>query len=242
MLPGLRLVLAAIIATVVIVVLGFAQLVKLQVAHSHSVIGPVEARFAGLAFAERADWMPAAASRQVSLESLAPFAVIPAGPVRRDAAEAYDADARPVPLPPAASARETTAPNAAEWATGGAAVAVATAEAPAVASEAAPPVVVASLQDGSVISAEALAAPEAALPDETLMLPLPRPYVQVDETIPLPAARPGAPANLRHHVQPRPAKKKRVVQAAPRKRAAPAPAAPANTASSNPIAALFGRH
>ena len=74
MLPGLRLVLAAITATFVIVVLGFAQLVKLQVAQSHSAsFGPVEARFAGLAFAERADWTPIAAPQARSLEALAPF-------------------------------------------------------------------------------------------------------------------------------------------------------------------------
>jgi len=74
MLPGLRLVLAAITATFVIVVLGFAQLVKLQVAQSHSAsFGPVEARFAGLAFAERADWTPVVTSQARSLEALAPF-------------------------------------------------------------------------------------------------------------------------------------------------------------------------
>jgi len=75
MLPGLRLVLVAITATIMTVVLGFAQLVKLQVAQSHSAsFGPVEARFAGLAFAERVDWTPVATSQARSLEALAPFA------------------------------------------------------------------------------------------------------------------------------------------------------------------------
>jgi hypothetical protein len=78
MLPGLRLVLAAITATFVIVVLGFAQLVKLQVAQSHSAsFGPVEARFAGLAFAERGDWTPVATSQARSIEALAPFRNVP---------------------------------------------------------------------------------------------------------------------------------------------------------------------
>lgn len=75
MLPGLRLVLAAIAATLVIVVLGFALLVKLQIAQSGSAsIAPVEARFAGLAFAARADWTPVSSARPTALESLAPFA------------------------------------------------------------------------------------------------------------------------------------------------------------------------
>jgi hypothetical protein len=81
MLPGPRLVLAAIVATLALVVLGFAQLVKLQVAHGRSAgLAPVEARFAGLAFTERADWTPVAASRVKSLELLAPFANIPLPP------------------------------------------------------------------------------------------------------------------------------------------------------------------
>jgi hypothetical protein len=85
MLPGLRLVLAAITGTIVIVVLGFAQLVKLQVAQSHSAsLGPVEARFAGLAFAERADWTPVRTHRRTSLESLAPFSSIAAVGLRAD--------------------------------------------------------------------------------------------------------------------------------------------------------------
>jgi len=108
MLPGLRLVLAAIIATIVIVVLGFAQLVKLQVAQSHSAsLGPVEARFAGLAFAERADWMPVGTSRVKSLELLAPFANLPTRPPPLDegAADATVpvrsvALTRPEPEPP----------------------------------------------------------------------------------------------------------------------------------------------
>ena len=77
MLPGPRLVLTTIMASVVMVVLGFAQLVKLQVAHDQTAgLGPVEARFAGLAFAARADWTPVSAPRQRSLEALAPFAAI----------------------------------------------------------------------------------------------------------------------------------------------------------------------
>jgi hypothetical protein len=78
MLPGLRLILAAISATILLVVLGFMQLVKLHVAQDHSSnYAPVEARFAGLAFAPRADWTPIPSFRSRSLESLPPFDNIP---------------------------------------------------------------------------------------------------------------------------------------------------------------------
>jgi hypothetical protein len=74
MLPGLRLILAAISATILVVVLAFMQLVKLHVAQDHSSNpAPVEARFAGLAFAPRADWTPVPSFRSRSLESLPPF-------------------------------------------------------------------------------------------------------------------------------------------------------------------------
>ena len=109
MLPGLRLVLAAITATFVIVVLGFAQLVKLQVAQSHSAsFGPVEARFAGLAFAERADWTPVVTSPARSLEALAPFGTLPPPkPPRPDRAAAYAT----APTQAAASERPVTEPT-----------------------------------------------------------------------------------------------------------------------------------
>jgi hypothetical protein len=78
MLPGLRLILAAISATILFVVLGFMQLVKLHMAQDHSSnLAPVEARFAGLAFAARTDWTPVPTFRSRSLESLPPFDNIP---------------------------------------------------------------------------------------------------------------------------------------------------------------------
>jgi hypothetical protein len=109
MLPGLRLVLAAITATFVIVVLGFAQLVKLQVAQSHSAsFGPVEARFAGLAFAERADWAPIVTSQSRSLEALAPFGNVPLPkPPRPDRVAAYAT----APTQTAASEKPVTEPT-----------------------------------------------------------------------------------------------------------------------------------
>jgi hypothetical protein len=57
-----------------LVVLALAQLVKLQEAQSRAAnLPPAEARFAGLAFAERADWTPDTTAGRVSLESLQPF-------------------------------------------------------------------------------------------------------------------------------------------------------------------------
>jgi hypothetical protein len=83
MLPGLRFVLAAIAATILVVVLGFMELVKLQVAQGHSAgLAPLEARFAGLAFAERADWAPVPSPHRRSLETLEPFAGVPLTQVR----------------------------------------------------------------------------------------------------------------------------------------------------------------
>ena len=75
MLPGLRVLAAAISFTILLVVLGFGQLVKLQVAQTGSATLPTpESRFAGLPFTERADWTPDRTSHRISLEQLAPFA------------------------------------------------------------------------------------------------------------------------------------------------------------------------
>jgi hypothetical protein len=103
MLPGLRLALTSIIATLAVVVLGFGQLVKLQVAQSQSAgLAPVESRFAGLAFAARADWTPQAApARQVSLEALPPFAQ-PAGAQPNAQAPVTQAPVTQAPAPAAA--------------------------------------------------------------------------------------------------------------------------------------------
>jgi hypothetical protein len=85
MLPGLRLVLAAITATIFLVVLAFMQLVKLHVAQDRSSdLAPVEARFAGLAFAARPDWRPVPTFRSRSLEALPPFANILPVPLPAD--------------------------------------------------------------------------------------------------------------------------------------------------------------
>lgn len=85
MLPGLRLVTAAIAVSILLVMLGVGGMSKLRVAQSQSASLPSpEARFAGLAFAERADWTPDTTSPQtttsqntsppkMSLESLPPF-------------------------------------------------------------------------------------------------------------------------------------------------------------------------
>jgi hypothetical protein len=94
---------AAVAATILIVVLGFGQVVKLQVAQQHAQsLAPVEARLAGLAFAARADWTPDAGLAR-SLERLAPFAAdLTLEPRHADAAPAA-ATVRPVasaPLPP----------------------------------------------------------------------------------------------------------------------------------------------
>jgi hypothetical protein len=110
MLPGPRIVLVAIVATFAFVVLAFAQLVKLQVAQSRSAsFGPVEARFAGLAFAERADWTPVATSRARSMEALAPFGNLSSMQPRRPDREAADAS---LPIQIAALEPPTTASDA----------------------------------------------------------------------------------------------------------------------------------
>jgi hypothetical protein len=110
MLPGPRIVLVAIAATFAFVVLAFAQLVKLQVAQSHSAsFGPVEARFAGLAFAERADWTPVATARARSMEALAPFGNLPSMQPRRPDREAASA---PMPIQIAALERPATVSDA----------------------------------------------------------------------------------------------------------------------------------
>jgi len=74
MLPGLRQLLLAILATVVVTALGLGQLARYEVAQTHSAkLPPQDVRFAGLAFAARADWTPEHRIQRVSLETLAPF-------------------------------------------------------------------------------------------------------------------------------------------------------------------------
>jgi hypothetical protein len=81
-------------------------LVKLQVAQSQSAnLAPVEARFAGLAFAARADWTPVATSRGRSLEALAPFSNIALARPRSEDAVTETAE-------PAESAAPTSAGRA----------------------------------------------------------------------------------------------------------------------------------
>ena len=85
MLPGLRQLLLAIIATVVLTAFGLGQLARYEVAQTHSAkLPPQEARFAGLAFAARADWTPEHRTQRVSLERLAPFdsASIKSAPIK----------------------------------------------------------------------------------------------------------------------------------------------------------------
>jgi hypothetical protein len=104
MLPRLRLVVAAISATILLVVIGFSQLVKLQVAQTRSAsLPPPESRFAGLAFAERADWTPDTTGRLVSLEQLPPFAKSPTTfrlPPIVNEPPPVEVAALPTPLPP----------------------------------------------------------------------------------------------------------------------------------------------
>jgi hypothetical protein len=104
MLPRLRLVVAAISATILLVVIGFSQLVKLQVAQTRSAsLPPPESRFAGLAFAERADWTPDTTGRLVSLEQLPPFAKSPTTfrlPPIVNEPPPVQVVALPTPLPP----------------------------------------------------------------------------------------------------------------------------------------------
>lgn len=75
MLPGLRGVVVAILATIVVAGFGLNGLATLQLAHDKSASLPkAAARFAGLAFAERADWTPEQSPPVKSLERLPPFA------------------------------------------------------------------------------------------------------------------------------------------------------------------------
>jgi hypothetical protein len=262
MLPGLRLVLTAIAATVAIVVLGFAQLVKLQVAQSHSAtLTPVEARFAVLAFAERADWTPAATGRRRSLEALAPFAAADAADPPRidDAAKA----AVGLPPPPTEVTHAASAPDATEWRVAvlllaavpaSAALVRATRATPA---QVEPPTLVAALPDSADDGDDAVATPELTLPDESLTMPLPRPAIPAppddivmlspveaasvpNGIVPVPAPRPGAAALPQGKAQPVKKKAARVVQ---RKRPAPAPtqAPQPAPARSDPLSSLFGR-
>jgi hypothetical protein len=120
MLPGLRLVIAAITATMLLVVLALAQLVKLQEAQSRAAsLPPPEARFAGLAFAERADWAPETVGKMVSLETLPPFSrgpstFQPPAPTAEPLAETRETAALAVPLPsgPAIESAATEQPAA----------------------------------------------------------------------------------------------------------------------------------
>jgi hypothetical protein len=268
MLPGLRLVLVAIAAaTILVVVLGFAQLVKLQVAQSQSAnLTPVEARFAGLAFAARADWMPISAFRGRSLEALAPFAGISMvqplpDQVAPDAAEPAKTAAlqevraaEPAPAADRAPAALTaipgaTAPEAAETATGGLGAA---ADAPWIDLTALPPPpaaptpAVPAPAEAIVGGTEVAADPsKPSLSDDARALPEPRPVIASlsGETVPLPGPRPVAPAAPPQSKVQRPAPKKKAARPpTARKRTRPATGAQpaAGAASSNPFAALFG--
>jgi hypothetical protein len=263
MLPGLRLVLAAITATILLVVLGFVQLVKLHVAQDHSSnFAPVEARFAGLAFAARADWTPVPTFRTRSLESLAPFANLP--PIDLPADEdisdtevpaqiivlvrTHAEPARPAEERASPSVMTDVGPPAAPEADGSAEAAWEAADPPELMPAALP------LSAGEATASPAVpATPELVLAAAPLPVePISEPALatatalppRVPETVvaavtagvPLPAARPAsAPPR---GAQPTPAQKKAAV---PRPRPPATPARPpASTAPTNPFSALFG--
>ena len=237
MLPGLRLLLLAIAATIVCVVLGFAQLVKLQVAQSEAVsLAPVEARFAGLAFAARADWIPEAASRAGSIEALPPFAGAPSRRLRLGHAVLETGElAKIAALAPAEAAIDATRLATDVPLTQVAALVLPLAEAPpaapASASMAAPllapiePVPIDPVAPEVVIGmTEPDAAPSA-----------------IGDPVPMPAPRPAENAQPQSKAG-GPAAKKKATRTAAARRAAPAkgPQPAAAPRASDPFSALFG--
>ena len=266
MLPRLRLVLVTIITTVLMVVLGFTQLVKLQVAHDQTArLGPVEARFAGLAFAARADWAPAPHPGQRSLESLAPFANIPPDQPRTDgdtAAAPPAADPPAIRLaalaPPSADpAPELTSAEAAQLA-----LAIAAPALPEIPSAVGPESQATRPLAGTEPVAEALPQPpaqiaaipadivtgqiQAAAPGDltepnTVRLPTPRTDVASlpDEAVRVPIPRPATAPPPQRNAQPVAATQK-TARTPVRKRRPPAKQPQAGTAPVDPLTALFG--